>query len=238
MKSEQNRFSRGARDGLPIALGYLSVSFAFGMLAVQQGLPVWAPIAISLSNFTGTGQFAGAGLIAAGASLGELALTVLIINLRYTLMSLSLSQRVSAKMGLGQRLLIAFGITDEVYAVAIRRPGMLTGKYMAGLILCSFAGWVGGTCVGALASSLLPESVRLALGIAVYAMFIAILVPPARDSRPIAAIILGSVAMSCAFRYIPALSGLSSGWVIIICGLVSAGLAAILRPISDDSAAE
>lgn len=177
-------FSRGLRDGLPIALGYISVAFAFGILAVEKGLPAWSPILISVTNFTGTGQFAGIDLIAAMASFAEIAFTLLIINLRYLLMSLSLSQRLEPGIGLGKRMAIAFGITDEIFAVAIQKESLLGGKYLAGLILSSYSGWVGGTVLGALASSLLPASLLSALGIALYAMFIAIIIPPGPEQPP------------------------------------------------------
>ena len=238
MPSARTSLYQGMKDGLPIALGYLSVSFAFGMLSVKNGLPFWAPISISLTNLTGTGQFAGMELIAAHASLLEIAFTVLIINLRYFLMSLSWSQRIAPDLSLGKRCLIAFGNTDEIFAVAIQKESLLGGKYLAGLILSSYSGWVGGTILGALASSLLPASLLSALGIALYAMFIAIIVPPARSSRPVALVILIAVCLSCLFRYVPFLSGLSSGWVIIISGLVSALIGTFLFPIQEDKEKE
>lgn len=224
-------FAKGARDGLPIAFGYLSVSFAFGMVCIQKGLPAWAPIIISLTNFTGTGQFAGADLIAAGAAFTEIAVTLLIINLRYLLMSLSLSQKLSDKLTLAHRLAIAFGNTDEIFAVAMQQNGPLTFSYMLGLIMSSFSGWVLGTALGVFASSFLPEMVRSALGIALYAMFIAIVIPAARESKPITRVVLISVAISCIFFFVPGLNMLSKGWVIIICGIVSSAVGAAFFPL-------
>lgn len=227
-------FARGARDGLPIALGYLSVSFAFGILAVEKGLPVWSPILISLTNFTGTGQFAGADLISAGAGLLEIAFTLLIINLRYLLMSLSLSQRLSPKVGLLGRLAISFGVTDENFAVAIAQESPLNGRYLAGLILASFSGWLLGTVIGALAGAFLPQSLLSALGIALYAMFIAIIIPPCRENRAVLIVVGVAVVLSCLFAYLPFLSALGSGWAIIICGVVSALIGALLFPAADE----
>ena len=146
------------------------------MICIQKGLPVWAPILISLTNFTGTGQFAGADLIAAGAAFAEIAFTVLIINMRYLLMSLSFSQKLEQKMTLIKRLAIAFGNTDEIFAVAMRQNGELNFTYMMGLILSAFSGWVAGTVLGVFASSFLPDTLQSALGIAIYAMFIAIII--------------------------------------------------------------
>lgn len=229
-------FGKGVKDGLPIALGYLSVSFAFGMIAVQKGLPVWSPIVISLTNFTGTGQFAGADLLAAGAAFTEIAFTLLIINLRYLLMSLSLSQRLSPKMTLWGRLAVAFGNTDEIYAVAMQQGRELNFRYMMGLILCSYSGWILGTALGAFASSFLPTAVRSALGIALYAMFIAIILPAAKTSKPILRVVLISVVISCIFYYVPLLNTLSKGWVIIICGVVSSAVGAALFPLRGEEA--
>ena len=215
------------KDGIPIALGYLSVSFAFGMLAVQKGLPLWAPVAISVTNFTGTGQFAGIDLIEKSAAFVEIAIALLTINMRYLLMSLSLSQRLSPKMTFVSQILTAFGITDEIYAVAMQQGFMLSGTYMAGLILMSYSGWVGGTVLGAAASYAIPQAVRTALCISLYAMFIAIITPPAKKSRPVLGVVAVSAFMSCLLRLIP---GLSSGWVIIICGITASLAGAVLCP--------
>lgn len=227
-------FKKGLKDAVPIALGYLSVSFAFGISSIMNGLPAWAPILISATNLTGTGQFVGMELICAGTMLAELALTLFIINLRYSLMSISLSQKLSDEITLPQRLLIAFGNTDEIYAVSMQQNGLLNFRYMLGMILCAYSGWVGGTVIGALASNLLPQSIVDALGIALYAMFIAIIIPPAKESKPITKIVLISTAMSCMFYFIPVLKELSSGWVIIICGVASSAIGAIFYPIGNE----
>lgn len=231
-------FRKGFKDGLPIFMGYFSVSFAFGMLAVSKNFQIWVPVLISFSNFTGTGQFAGLDLMYAGAACMEVAFTVLIINLRYSLMSLSLSQKLHDNVTLAQRFAIAFGNTDEIYAVAMKQESFLTFRYMAGLILSSYLGWTGGTFLGAAASGIVPESILGALGIALYAMFIAIIIPPARENSAIAKIILISVVMSCMFKYIPVFSSISGGWVIIICGVVSSAVGAVLFPIKEDEETE
>lgn len=227
-------FRKGFKDGIPIALGYLSVSFAFGMLAVEKGLPLWSPVLLSLSNFTGTGQFAGIDLIASGAGLWEVAFTILVINIRYILMSFSLSQRLPADMPVWQRMAVAFGNTDEVFGVCMLQTETLTMRYMMGIILSSYAGWNAGTVLGVLASSTLPAMVRTALSFSLYAMFIAIIVPPARDSRPIMKIVILAVALSFLLSYAPVVSGIGSGWRIIICGIVSAGLGAWFFPLDID----
>ena len=143
------KFTNGLKDGLPIALGYISVAFAYAISAINAGFPFWFPILVSVTNFTGTGQFAGTNLIAAGAGILELITTMLVINIRYTLMSVSLSQKMGGGFPLWQRALLSFGVTYENYAVAIRSPKQLTFGYLTGPMCCSFCGWVGGTALGA-----------------------------------------------------------------------------------------
>lgn len=230
----EGRYSQGVRDGIPIGLGYLSVSFTFGIMAVMGGLPVWAALIISMTNLTSAGQFAGLGLIISGASYFEVALTQLVINLRYALMSLSVSQKLKDGVGNLSRMGIAFGITDEIFAVSTTKDGSIGAQYMYGLMTTPYIGWSLGTLIGAVAGMLLPESIRSALGIAIYGMFIAIIVPPAKDNRVILQVIFGAVILSSCFRWIPVLCSVSSGFVIIICAVICAGLAAALAPIDKD----
>lgn len=225
-----NGFSGGFRDGIPICLGYIPISFAFGMQAAQSGLAPWVPVAISMTNLTSAGQFAGLSILLAGGALVELAVTTLLINIRYLLMSLALSQKLAPSVSLWQRCLIAFGITDEIFAVSIQREEALQTPYMLGLIASPFLGWSLGTVLGATATALLPASIQSALGITIYAMFLAIIIPPARKARPVLVTILLAAGISSLFRYTPGLSGLSSGWVIIIAAVLSAGFCALRFP--------
>ena len=172
--AKESRFLQGMRDGIPIALGYFPVSFAFGMQAVQSGLPVWVPLIISMTNLTSAGQFAGLSVILSGGAYLELAVTTLIVNLRYMLMSLALSQKVSPAMKLRTRCGMAFGITDEIFAVSMQQKGDVTGKYFAGLLSMPYLGWAAGTLFGGIATSLLPAVLQNALGITIYGMFITI----------------------------------------------------------------
>lgn len=224
-------FKEGLRDGLPICLGYISVSVAFGMTAVLAGVPAWAAVLISLTNLTSAGQFAGTNLLVAGGTYLELAMTTLIINIRYFLMSLSVSQRVEERMGMGKRLAAAFGITDEIFAVSMQRKRRLSAPYMAGLILTPVLGWTGGTLIGATATSLMPPIVSSALGIALYGMFIAIIIPPARIHRNVLYAVLLSVALSLGFYYLPGLKRLSSGWAIILITVSVSALMAWKFPV-------
>lgn len=226
----RNEFKQGIRHGIPICLGYFSVSFAFGMTAVLSGLPVWAAVLISLTNLTSAGQFAGTNLMLAGGALTEIAMTTVIINIRYFLMSLSVSQKADKKMTIWKRLLVSFGITDEIFAVSVMQPGKLSASYMAGLIITPVFGWTGGTFMGAVATTLMPEMLSNALGIALYGMFIAIIIPPARRERNVLFTVLLAILASLVFTYLPVLKNLSSGWAIIIITLLVSGIAATLFP--------
>ncbi len=229
-------FRQGIRHGIPIGLGYLSVSFAFGMKAVGDGLTVLQAVLISMTNLTSAGQIAALPLMAGGASLAEMALTQLTINLRYALMSLSLSRKLDGSMGTLQRLIFSFANTDEIFAVASSQPGKVGKHYLYGLMLTPWIGWSLGTFLGGAAGTLLPVFVRTALGIAIYGMFLAIILPPARENRPVRFVVLVAVALSLCFRYIPGLNSVSSGFVIIICGVLAAAAGAWRFPAEEDAA--
>ncbi len=233
MKSK-SEYIDGFRKGIPIGLGYLPVSFTFGVMAVAGGIPVLLTIFTSVSNLTSAGQFAGVKLIFASAGYFEIALTTFVINIRYMLMSLALSQKLDERTGTFQRLLIGYGVTDEVFAIASVEKKKLTAPYMYGLITAPVIGWTAGTAMGALISGLLVESVANAMGIALYAMFIAIIIPPAKKSKPIVFAILLAVAVMVAMNAIPVFEVVSEGFRVIIATLISAGTAAALFPVEDD----
>ena len=234
MKNNSLSFYDGFKDGIPIALGYLSVSFGFGIMAVSNGLPVLAAVLTSMTNLTSAGQVAGIGIIAAGGTLLEMILAQFIINMRYALMSISLSQKLDGSFTTLHRFLASFGITDEIFAVASGKGREISNRYMYGLILAPFIGWTTGTFLGAIAGEVLPESIKAALGIAIYGMFIAIFIPPARKSAGVLTVVAVSAGLSCCFRYIPVLSGVSSGFVIIICALIASVAGALLFPVKEE----
>lgn len=163
-----------------------------------------------------------------------MALTQLVINIRYALMSVSLSQKLHKSVNLLDRFLIAFSNTDEIFAVASGQKGEVGKKYMYGLALLPIVGWTLGTLIGAAASTVLPLSVRSALGIAIYGMFIAIFIPPAKHNKTVAVVVLLSAALSICFKYVPGLCKVSSGFVIIICAVISATVGALLKPVKED----
>ena len=222
-------FLRGMRHGIPICLGYLSVSFGFGIVAVKSGLSVLTSVIISMTNLTSAGQAAGVAIIAAGGTLFEMALTQLVINLRYALMAMSLSQKLDASFNSAHRMAVSFGITDEIFAMAVAQPGSLTPPYMYGLILISFLGWTAGTALGAAAGELLPAALKDAMGIVLYGMFLAIIIPPAKKVRSVLLVVLLAALISTALTFL--LPMISGGFVIILSAVAAAVAGAFLFPM-------
>ena len=228
---EQNSFLKGIKDGIPICLGYLSVSFAFGIFSVESGLSILETLLISMANVTSAGQLAGVPIICGGGSILEIAISQLVINMRYALMGVSLSQKFGKSVKIFDRFLIAFVNTDEVFAVASGNSGTVGRRYLYGIILTPYLGWSGGTLLGAVAGNILPAVIISALGVAIYGMFIAIVVPVAKESRGVALCALFAIALGCIFKAAPALSKIPEGFVIIICAMASSLLFAMVAPI-------
>lgn len=235
---KRKAFLSGIKAGMPICIGYFSVSFGFGAMAVAQGLTVWQAILISCSNLTSAGQFAGLTVITAGAAILEMVLTQLVINSRYALMSLALGQRLGPTVGTGSRLAAAFFNTDEVFALGMSQGKHLTATFFVGAGVIAAVGWSGGTALGAVAGSLLPESVRMALGVLLYGMFIAIVVPQAREEKPILAAVVLALVLSCLFAWLPGLKQISEGLAIVIVTVAAASVCALLFPVPDEEVAE
>jgi predicted branched-subunit amino acid permease len=232
----------GLKDGSPIGLGYFAVSFSFGIAGSK--IFSWPLVTlISMTNLTSAGQFAGLQIMAdAAGTFIEMALATFFINLRYSLMAISLSQKVSPDFGTVKRLLLATGITDEIFAVAMSQK-KVTPIYFLGLMTLPYFGWSLGTMVGAICGEILPALVTNALGVALYGMFVAIVVPQMKVHMPTVFAVAVVVALSCAFKFIPALSCVSVGFAIIICALVASLLAAAIFPMKnvnadDEGAAE
>ncbi len=224
-------FKRGVIQGFPICLGYLSVSFGFGITAVANGLTPLQATLISALNLTSAGQAAGVGIIAAMGSYIEMILSQFIINLRYALMGISLTQKLDSSFTIPHRMAAAFGITDEIFAVAYSQDGKVKPSYMYGMVFIAWLGWVGGTLLGSLAGTVLPAILTGALGIMLYAMFIAIVVPPAKENRNILFAVLLAVLLSTAFYYLAPF--ISSGFAIIICAVIASIAAALLFPVKE-----
>ncbi|MDE6833772.1 MAG: AzlC family ABC transporter permease [Ruminococcus sp.] len=230
MKSD---FLRGISHGIPIALGYLSVSFGFGIKAVSVGISIlWASL-ISATNLTSAGQTAGIDIIAVGGTLIEMILVQLTINIRYSLMAISLSQKLDKNFTLLHRLVASYGITDEIFGVCSAQKEKLTPLYMYGIILISAIGWVSGTALGATAGQLLPESVSNALGIVLYGMFMAIIIPPARRQKSVLIVVILSALTSILFKYL--FTAVSSGFAVIISAVIASVVGAIVFPVGEEN---
>ncbi len=235
---EINSFRKGIADGIPICLGYLAVSFAFGIFSVESGLSIGEALLISMTNVTSAGQLAAVPIITAGGSLVELAVAQFVINLRYSLMSVSLSQRLSKNVRLIDRFFISFVNTDEVFAVSVSQTGKVGRKYLYGLILTPYLGWSAGTLLGAVAGNILPAVVISSLGVAIYGMFIAIVVPPAKKNKPVLLCVIIAVVLSCIFKFVPALSVVPQGFTVIICAVAASVLLALIAPVNAEKEGE
>ncbi|MBQ4618081.1 MAG: AzlC family ABC transporter permease [Clostridia bacterium] len=229
-ESRRQRFWNGFRYGAPIMLGYAPVSFAFAVGAVGNGLPWWVVILISMTNFTSAGQQAGATAMMVGTPWYTVGASVFVVNIRYMLMSMSLSQRM-LKLPLAKKLILANGVTDEIYFLAMKKD-KITGWFFAGLAFGPYLGWVGGTVLGALAGAILPTSIASALNIALYAMFIAIVVPEVKKSHPALFVCLTAVALSVVFTHVPGLGQ----WGLILASVGAAAIGAWLFPIAKKEA--
>lgn len=231
MKSES--FRKGLRDGVPIGLGYFAVSFTFGMMAVSGGLSIWQAVLISLTNLTSAGQFAGLDIIIMSGSYWEMALTQLIINLRYCLMSFSLAQKLRRDEPRIHRYAVAFGITDEIFGVSASQDGKVSAFYNYGAMCVAIPGWTLGTLIGAVSGNILPDFIVSALSVAIYGMFLAVIIPPAKKNRAVLGVVVGAMAVSSLFKFAPVLNKVSSGFVIIITTVLVAGAAAYFCPVEE-----
>lgn len=231
---KNNIFLKGMKDGLPVALGYLAVSFTLGIAAVKSGLTPFQAFATSALNNTSAGEFAAFSLIGAGVSYMEIALTTLILNMRYILMSCALSQKIDKNTPIVHRFLMAYDVTDEIFGLSIMSEGRLDPKYTYGLITISAPSWAIGTYLGAVMGSVMPAGVLSAMNLALYGMFIAVIVPPAKKDKTIAVVIAVSMLSSLMFSILPGLREISSGIVVIILTVAISLAAAILFPVCGD----
>lgn len=226
-------FTDGAKQSIPIALGYFPVSFTFGLMAVNGGIPVWIVILISMTNLTSAGQFAGTNLIIAGAGLAEITITTFVINIRYMLMSLSLSQKITQGMSNTKRWLLSFGITDETFTVAAMQKKEITFAFMTGLEVLPYIGWALGTAAGSIVCTLLPHTLQNSMGIALYAMFIALVIPAAKKSKAALTVAACAIFISSVIKWVPVFSEISGGWRIIIATLISCTIGAKVFPLQE-----
>lgn len=226
-------FKKGIKDGIPIALGYFSVSIAFGLMAIECGCTWFEALLISFTNLTSAGQFAGVTVMAGMGTYLEMALTQLVINSRYSLMAVSLSQKADSKFKGIWRVILGFAITDEIFAVAIGQKDKVSKEYFAGLMALPLLGWSGGTLTGAVLGNVMPAIITSALGVALYGMFIAVVVPVAKQNLHVLAAVVIAIIISAAIYYLPVFSGISSGFAIILCAVIASAICAVLFPIKE-----
>lgn len=232
---EMKQFLQGIKDGSPIGIGYFSVSFTFGLAAVSSGLTWWESLLVSMLNLTSAGQFAGITVMASAGAYLEMAVSQFVINLRYALMSISLSQKVDREFGTGKKMVLGFANTDEIFAVAMSREGEVGSRYFGGLAALPYLGWTFGTLAGAVCGNILPKQVSDALGLAIYGMFIAIVVPVMKKDGRVLKMVLLAVALSCCIYYVPAFQGISQGFAIIICAVAASAVGAFCFPIEEEA---
>ena len=228
-------FQKGVKDGIPIALGYFAVSFTLGITAKNAGLTALQAMLASFTLNASAGEFAGFTLIAAGASYLEVAIMESVANARYLLMSCALSQKLSEDTSLFHRFWTGFFITDEIFGVSSSRPGKLNPFYTYGTAAVAIPGWALGTCLGVVLGTALPARITRALSVALYGMFLAVIIPPAKKNKVIAGLVIAAMLCSSLFSYLPFLSGISTGMKVIILTILLSGAAAILFPVKEDN---
>lgn len=228
----------GVRDGIPIGLGYFVVAFSLGIAARNAGLTPWEGFVASLLNNASAGEYAAFSLIAANASYLELALVTLVTNARYLLMSTALSQRFSSSTGILHRVLVGFDVTDELFGIAIARPGAVDPFYSYGAFGPALLGWSSGTAIGIAVGNVLPARAVSALSVALFGMFLAIIVPPARDNRVVLGCVVAGFATSLLFEVAPLVSTWSAGARTIVLTVAISAVAAALWPVSDEQLGE
>lgn len=238
MKKEENMLSnytfvRGMRDGVPICLGYFAVSFALGIAGRGVGMNAVQAFVMSLTMVASAGQFAAITLIGAGAGIIEMITTTVVVNLRYLLMSCSLTQKLSPETKLLHRLALSYCMTDEIFGLSISVDGFLRPVYTYGITVISVSGWCLGTVLGVVAGNILPALVTNALGVAMYGMFLAIIIPPAKENHFLGALVAVSMAASGLFSILPYLRAISSGFRVIILTILIAGIAAVIHPMEE-----
>ena len=227
-------FRDGVRDAVPIFLGYIAVSFAFGIESSKIGMTVFQSAMTSLLNVTSAGQFSALDIIEKNGSFLELAVLQFIINLRYMLMSAALSQKLDPKVSILHRLGISYGVTDEVFGVSVLKKGGLYPMYSYGLITLSVFGWVLGTVLGAIAGQIMPQRLISCLGLAIYGMFIAIIIPDTREDKNVRMVVAFSMILSTVFAFAPFLNCISSGFRSIIITVLVAACAAVIAPVREE----
>lgn len=236
--NNKKAFSKGFRDGIPIGLGYFAVSFSLGIAAKVAGLTPFQGFLTSLLINASAGEYAGFLLIGQNAPYLEVALMILIANARYFLMSCALSQKLSVKTPFFHRLIIGFDVTDEVFGVSIAQEGFLNPFYTYGAMLASIPFWATGTMLGVIAGEMLPLNVVSALSVALYGMFLAVIIPNAKKDKTVLILVLSCFLVSFLMAYLPIVSKIPEGTRTIILTVVISAFAALVCPLKEVSGSE
>lgn len=235
MNYNKNAFKNGLRDGIPIALGYFAVAFSLGIVAKKAGLNPFQGFISSILNHASAGEYAEFTVIIANAPYIEMAFVILITNIRYLLMSCALSQRFAPDSSLLHRIFVGFGITDEIFGISIARAGSLNPYYNYGAMAIALPSWAMGTALGIIAGNILPTSVVSALSVALYGMFVAIIVPAAKSNRVVAGTIIISFVVSFVVSKISLFDNMSDSMKISLLTILISGAAAIFFPVKDET---
>lgn len=226
---KNQQFTNGLKAGIPIAIGYLSVSFTFGIMAASSGFYWWQAVLISMLNLTSAGQFAGLGIMQNPGQYLEMFITQFTINIRYSIMAVALSQKTDREFRGVYRFLLGAATTDEIFAVAVAQE-QVSRSYYFGLQIIPYLGWMFGTLFGAVMGNILPECLISALGLAIYGMFVAIVIPEMKKAKSVVCVVMLALTLRCLFTYVPFLKQTSSGIAISICAVIAAAVGALLFP--------
>lgn len=233
MKSNREIFAEGYKNGIPIGLGYFAVAFSLGIAARDYGFTAVQGFLASLLTYASAGQYMGFALYATNATLIELIVLTFIINARYLLMGFALNQRMPEGTPLSRRILVGSCITDEIFGITIARPGIPTPYYTFGALIAAVPLWALGTALGISLGNILPARIVSALSVALFGMFLAVIIPPARKDKAVGAAVLVSFACSLAAVKLPYISDLSQGNRTIILTVLISALFAVLFPRTD-----
>lgn len=236
MTNAIDNWQNGLRDGFPLGIAYFAVSFAFGIYATKNNISIFDSFLISLTNLTSAGQFAGVDMIFKGVSYFEMAITELVLNIRYLIMSCSLSQKYDSDLPLVHRSITAFAITDEIFGVVCCQQGKVSPFYTYGIMFMTIPCWCIGTVCGCFSGTLLSKSLISALGIMVYALYFAIIVPTIKKDKVIRNVCIATIFTTCALTFAPYFKNWSSGMRILLITVAISSIAAILKPVKDDIA--
>lgn len=235
MNQNRNAFINGAKDGIPIAMGYFAVAFSLGIVAKKAGLNPLQGFISSFLNHASAGEYAEFTVILADAPYIEMAFVILITNIRYLLMSCALSQKFHSGTSIVHRFFVGFGITDEIFGISIGRAGVLNPYYNYGAMAVALPGWSMGTALGIVAGNILPVSVVSALSVALYGMFVAIIIPASKQNKIVGGVVIASFLASFAVSKTPFFDSMSDSMKISLLTVVIAGIAAALFPVKDES---